>query len=96
MKAAAGLVLSLGGVVRDAKQYAATSLLAVKNGTWLDPDELEVTVEGFMERMAVESVVVNEDGSATIYFEDGDLFWGHLILVERDRNGAFGEAHIAG
>ena len=96
LKAAAGLALGLAALVRDAKQYAATMLLSIKNEAWLDADEPELTLEAFVERMQIESVGVNEDGSADLYFEDGDLFWGHVIVVARGTHGAFEEASIGG
>jgi len=93
---AARLVSMLDAVVSAAKQHAATGLLTLKNDAWLEDDEPEVTRDAFIDRMELSSVIVNGGGTSDLYFRDGDLFWGHVIIVERNEAGEFGEAHIAG
>ncbi len=73
--------------VSEAKHHAVQKLLARKNENWTDEDDNGaqslVTSEQFMERMTLESVSVSED-SSTLWFDDGQLFFGHVIAVEHD------------
>ena len=61
--------------------YAVQELLPLKNGSWLDEDEPEVTADQFKTRMTLESITVEADGSFDFWHGDGDLFWGHLIRI---------------
>jgi hypothetical protein len=79
-----------------AKECAVRDLLGLKNDGWRDEDEPEVGAEQFKRLMRLEGIVVYGDGSAEFYHLDGDLFWGHCILVHMDVNERFKDAHIAG
>jgi hypothetical protein len=77
------------------KEYAAVRLLPLKNESWLDEDEDEVTARVFCERMVLESVTVHA-ADLEFYFRDGDLFWGHTILVSATHDGELIDAEICG
>jgi len=61
---------------------AAKLLLPVRNEHWLGDDEDPVTAEEFRDRMALKSIVAYPDGSFECFYNDGDLFLGHAIVVE--------------
>ncbi len=61
--------------------YATSDLLPLKNDCWLEEDEVEITEEQFKERMELESITVFNDGSFEFWHSDGDLFWGHSIVI---------------
>ncbi len=63
------------------KAFAVERLLPLKNGTWLDEDEDELTAEQFVSRMTLNSINVSPAGEFDFWHGDGDLFWGHSILV---------------
>lgn len=81
------------------RSYAAEELVELAND-WLADDEDaeldEITEELFVSRLTLSSITVSDHGDFTIYYDDGDLFWGHVIIVEGNINGAFESAHIAG
>ena len=53
--------------------------------TWLEEeDEVELTREEFLSRMKLTDIGVSSDGSFDFWHEDGDLFWGHSIVVYGD------------
>lgn len=79
----------------EARQFAAAELLELHNDTWSEEDE-ETTAEEFVERMTLTSVSVYSDGSAELYYADGDLFWGHTILISVNEDRTFEDASIAG
>jgi hypothetical protein len=63
------------------EDYAVQELLPLKNESWLDENEAELTADQFKARMALESVTVASDGSFDFWHNDGGLFWGHSIQI---------------
>jgi hypothetical protein len=82
--------------IETAKDYAVEQLLGIKNDTWLDEDEEAVTPERFKSLMSLESIVIYPDGAVEFYHHDGDLFWGHCILVRMDEQHKFISAETSG
>ena len=62
-------------------EYAVQHLLPLKNDTWLEEDEAELSADHFKKRIALESITVYPDGTFEYWYDDGDLFWGHSIMV---------------
>lgn len=60
---------------------ATKELLGLKNDSWLDEDEPEVSEQEFARKMALKSVSVEADGTFEFWHDDGDLFWGHSVMV---------------
>lgn len=53
--------------------------------TWLEEeDEVELTRAEFLSRMKLTDIGVSSDGSFEFWHEDGDLFWGHSIVIYGD------------
>lgn len=86
------LCADLPAVDRAAREYAAHELL--ENA--VDWCEEELSSEQFMSRMTSPSLTVNTDGSVDFMFEDGGMFWGHVILVCMEPDGTFSCADIEG
>jgi hypothetical protein len=82
--------------ILQAKEFACARLRSLKNESWLEASEKPVTPEDFVQRLSVESLVVYADQSCEIYFKDGDLFWGHTVLVSWNPEEGFHDAGIAG
>ncbi|OWR30757.1 hypothetical protein CDO73_09200 [Saccharibacillus sp. O23] len=79
-----------------ARRCAAEELTELKNDFWLDDGEEEITEEAFVARMDLESITLGEDGGATFWYADGDLFGGHTICVEQGGDGKFISAEMMG
>lgn len=81
------------------RAFAADELVELAN-EWLADDEEaevdEITHAMFMERMELSSISVDPDGGFEMYFHDGDMFWGHAIVLDGNIDGSFGSAEIAG
>jgi hypothetical protein len=60
---------------------ATKELRATKNNSWLDEDESEVSEEEFARRMVIQTISVQPSASFDFWYGDGDLFWGHSIMV---------------
>lgn len=69
---------------RRIEQYAVSELLELKNDTWLQEGEIAFTPDSFIEKMELESIHILPDGKFDFWFDDGDLFWGHAIMVSGD------------
>lgn len=66
--------------IERAKAAAVDELLALKNDGWLEDGESPVSASEFRERMTLGSLGVWQEGFE-LCFGDGDLFWGHEIIV---------------
>lgn len=81
------------------RMYASEELVELAN-EWLqgnDEAEIdEITKEMFANFMELDSISVYPDGDFEIFFFDGDMFWGHSIIVNGNINGDLTSADIAG
>lgn len=62
--------------------YTVEKLLNLKNTTWLEDDEEEVSPEIFKSRIRLETITVSPKGFLGFWYDEGDLFFGHVIHVE--------------
>lgn len=76
--------------------FAVSELLELKNECWLVEDEHEISGTEFLNRMQLTSMTAYPDGSFEFWHEDGDLFWGHSILVSGSLSLGVTDAGIAG
>ena len=97
---AKALLADAAGWDRRVREYAADELLELANDWSQDMDEdggaVEVTREQFMERMELEAVQVEPDGSFEFWFGDGWLFAGHSIRVTGSLENGPDEASMEG
>lgn len=75
---------------------AIADLLDLKNGAWLQGDEEPVTADEFARRISLQSITIAESGAFDFCFADGELFWGHAILVYGTLAAGPTAANIAG
>ncbi|MGY4761627.1 DUF2262 domain-containing protein [Paenibacillus caseinilyticus] len=79
------------------KAYAADELLDLAND-WLEqedePQYEKITEEIFINSIKIWTISVYPEGRFTVYYSDGDLFWGHSICVNGNISGEFESAHI--
>ena len=80
------------------RRYAAGELADLANDWQRDEDATAepITPEAFADRIRLTELSIESDGSMTPYFDDGDLFWGHVIIVSIDDGGTPIDATIAG
>ncbi len=74
--------------------YAARELLENAND-WSEEDP-NITASQFRERMKVETIVIEVDGSFAFFYNDGDLFLGHVIIMTGTLAEGPTDASIAG
>ncbi|EFC36792.1 predicted protein [Naegleria gruberi] len=73
---------------------ATEELYELFNDEWNEEGE-EVSKEDFAKRLKLESLIV-KSSSRLVYFDDGELFCGHVIEVNIDNEGNVESADIAG
>jgi hypothetical protein len=78
---------------REIRAFMVAELLRLKNSpTFLEEGETELSGEEFLERVSVESIDVNADGSFEMGYDDGDLFFGKQIKISGSLDGGLTEA----
>ncbi|OCQ95739.1 hypothetical protein BCD64_09925 [Nostoc sp. MBR 210] len=93
---ASDVVRYLKHYAKDAEEYAVRKLLELKNETWLDEDETFLTSEEFKNQIILEGLVFSPDGEVEFYYNDGNIFFGHCIILTMDKDNCFIGAMIAG
>lgn len=78
------------------ESYAVKELLDLKNDTWLQEGESKLSAEQFISRMTLNSISILPDGGFEFWYDDGDLFWGHSIMVSGNVKGDLTDAGIHG
>lgn len=78
------------------KEFVADRLLELKNDGWLEEGEPELSRNDFISKIVLQDISVDESRSFSFYFDDGDLFWGHSIVVSGDVLEGLRDADIAG
>ncbi|RZK57401.1 MAG: DUF2262 domain-containing protein [Pedobacter sp.] len=73
-----------------------SKLLQLKNDSWLDEDQQPVTKEDFIKSMQLISIDFASNAAFDLYFDDGDLFYGHTIIVNVNSKREIKNASIAG
>ena len=76
------------------KQYIAEKLLDLYNDDW--SEEKTIDKKEFANRITLESATIYDDNSAEIYYQDGDLFAGHYIVIYLNPEGILNEPYLAG
>ena len=76
-------------------------MIRLKNTTWVEEDEKgkkerPITPAQFRKRISIECISFYENCSSEIACDDGDIFFGHIILIDVDKNGRFKRANLAG
>lgn len=76
------------------KEKIAGDLLKLHNEVWNEGKI--ISKDEFKKRINIQGILIFCEGNAELYYDDGDLFWGHTIVVDVDENGLYQEAQIYG
>lgn len=83
------------------RTYAAKELLEQAN-EWLkecagDGEKvIPITQQSFVDRICLTEISISPDGDFMLFYNDDDLFFGHLINIEADIDGELFSAYISG
>lgn len=90
------LLKNMSAWSKQVDEYAVRDLLALKNDVWLEGGEQEVSQDEFISRMSIMSITTYPDGEFEFWHDDGDLFWGHVILVSGSLSEGLTNVEISG
>lgn len=85
----------------EARAYAAKELVDNAND-WLydsveeDEEVEEITEESFAQRLELSEVCVSTEGNFEIFYDDDDMFWGHVVIVSGNIEEGIDDATMAG
>ena len=80
---------------KNIRFYTANKLLDLYNNSWNQNEKIDY--ETFIQQMKLEEVIFNlDENSLQFWYNDGDLFLGHGIVVDVDGDGLFQDARIVG
>lgn len=77
------------------KDNISENMLEDANSWNDDAEKPHINKEDFTKLIALTSITISED-IITFWFDDGDIFWGHSIVVESDYDFNFAEPYIIG
>jgi hypothetical protein len=92
--AARATFLRLPASELTARQYACEKLLPLYNESWNEGSPIDAP--RFLELVTLDSLSIDDDGSATFSYRDGNLFAGHLIIASADPDGDLFDAVLCG
>ena len=78
------------------KDYISESLLEDANSWNDDDDKPHINKEDFVKLITLTSINIIYEDNITFYFDDGDIFSGHVIAVDSDYDFNFAEPYIIG
>ena len=80
---------------RDFRDFAARKLTELAND-WQPGGGATISEENFSSRILISEISIDEDGEYTVYYDDDDMFYGHVILVTGSLKEGMTSAEIAG
>jgi hypothetical protein len=93
---ARALLSDLDSIDRQCKKFAADRLLELKNHKWRESGEAIIPESRFVASISLESVSIDSQGAITAYYDDGDMFGGHSIVIGLGLDHAPIDAALAG
>jgi hypothetical protein len=74
----------------------AKKLLSLKNQSWLEENEIELTETKFIKRIKLTSISFFGKGNSELIFNDGNLFWEHDIVADLNTKNKLTDINIRG
>jgi hypothetical protein len=71
-------------------------LLLLKNESWLNEEEIAISQKDFVDSLTLTSLSFDHVLAFNLNFNDGDLFWGHEIILQIEENCTIKTAKIEG
>ena len=80
---------------QKARKYAAAELVECAND-WAEEEEKEITEDEFAKRLSISEVCASIDGDFEIFYDDDDMFYGHVVIVSGNIETGIDDADMAG
>lgn len=89
------IVIDIENLDKKIRKFASEKLTNLAN-EWSEDSTTVITNEEFMERLGLKDIFVNSEEEIYFYFEDDDMFCGHMVVVCMTSNFNFVDATIEG
>lgn len=66
---------------QEFRQYAAEQLTELANDWLQDEEDEEITEDMFVSRINLVELAIDYNGDYSLYYNDDDMFWGHIIDI---------------
>lgn len=66
---------------QEFRQYAAEQLTEFANDWLQDEEDEEITEDMFVSRINLVELAMDYNGDYSLYYNDDDMFWGHIIDI---------------
>ncbi|MEI0799504.1 DUF2262 domain-containing protein [Brachyspira intermedia] len=83
-------------IEKKLKDYISENLIEDANSWNDDDDKPNISKEEFVKLITLTSINIIYEDNITFYFDDGDIFSGHVIAVDSDYDFNFAEPYIIG
>jgi hypothetical protein len=85
-------------ILEKAFNKITNTMVPLKNDCWLDDDETPISGEELLQAIQSKeiSISLSEGGLAEMFFDDGDFFGGHSIVVWHSKDSVVDRVHLAG
>ena len=80
---------------QKARKYAAAELVECAND-WAEEEEEEITEDEFARRLSISEISASLDGDFEIFYDDDDMFYGHVVIVSGNMETGIDDADMAG
>jgi hypothetical protein len=89
---------SLDLILEKAFNEIVNTMVPLKNDCWLDEEETPISGEELLQAIQSKeiSISLSEGGLAEMFFDDGNFFGGHSIVVWHSEDGVVDRVHLAG
>lgn len=90
------IVIDIETLDKKIRKFASEKLKCLAN-EWNENSTIEITNEEFMRRLVLKDIFINsEEDEINFWFEDDDMFCGHMVVVCMISNFNFVDATIEG
>lgn len=76
------------------RQYLEQEMLPVKNDSWRDDGEAEVSAAEFHANTELQTIVIDSDGTFEFWFDDGEMFGYHMLYCRGELTRGFFQASL--
>lgn len=66
---------------QEFRRYAAEQLTELANDWLQDEEDEEITEDMFVSRINLVELAMDYNGDYSLYYNDDDMFWGHIIDI---------------
>jgi hypothetical protein len=89
---------NLDAILEKAFKEIVDTMLPLKNESWLDDNEAPISADELLQATQSGEISISlcQGGLAEMFFEDGNVFDGHCIVVWHREDGIVEKAHLVG